>query len=141
MIPSGFWAVFKEASSRQALPYPGPKLHQTRKLHSSTSSVMLATKGNLVRSCHVQSKTEWMIVLPHFSCHVVPPSQYIGKTVSVCVENKTTVSAEYFCRKELDFGIEVIGLHSLLRWRSGSSCPWTRSGQIRSRSHPRRHQQ
>ena len=40
-----------------------------------------------------------------------PPSQFIGKTVSVCVEHKTTNSAECFCREELDFSIEVIGLH------------------------------
>ena len=34
-------------SSRRALPYPGPKLHQTRELHHSTSSVMLAMPSNV----------------------------------------------------------------------------------------------
>ena len=46
---------------------------------------------------------EWRFVLSHLSCHTVPPSQLN--------EDKTTNSAECFCHKELDFGIEVIGLH------------------------------
>ena len=60
-------------SSRQALPYPGPKLHQTRKLRHSTSSVMLAMPSNAIRGRLVHSKTKWRFILPHLSCHVVPP--------------------------------------------------------------------
>ena len=76
-----------------------------------TPRPVLAVPDDVIRDRLVRSKTEWMFVLPHFSCHVVPPSQFIGKTVSVCVENKTTNSAECFCHKELDFGIGVIKLH------------------------------
>ena len=32
----------------------------------------------------------------------------MARTVSVCVEDKTTNSAECFCHKELDFGIRVV---------------------------------
>ena len=82
-------------------------------LHDFASSVMLALPGDIIRDRLVRSKTEWLFVLPHLSCHVVPPSQFNGKTVSVCVENKTTDSAEVFFHKELDFGIG--GSHCVLR--------------------------
>ena len=48
-----------------------------------TSSVMLAMPV-------------WRFVVPHLSCHIVPPSQFIGTVVSVCNEDKTTNSAECF---------------------------------------------
>ena len=80
-------------------------------LHDSACSVVPAVPGNFIRGRLVQSEAEWRFVLPHLSCHVVPPSQLIGKTVSVRVKDKTTNSAERFCRKELDFGIGV-GTHS-----------------------------
>ena len=45
-----------------------------------------------------------------FPVYAVPPSQFIGKAISVCNEDKTTNSAECFCHKELDFGNRVVGL-------------------------------
>ena len=89
-------------SSKQALPYPGPRLHQTRELHHSTSSVMLAMPSNVIRHRLVHSKTKWRFILPHLSYHVVPPFQLIGKMVSVRAENKTTNSVKRFCLEELD---------------------------------------
>ena len=50
----------------------------------------------------------WRFVLPHLSRHLAWPTQFIGNTVSVCVEDKTTNSAECFYIKELDFGIRVV---------------------------------
>ena len=41
-------------------------------------------------------------VLPHLSCHIVQPSQFIGKTVSVYNEDKTNNFVKRFCREELD---------------------------------------
>ena len=61
-------------SSRQALPYPGPRLHQTRERHLSTSSVMLAMPSNIIRHRLVHGKTKRRFILPHFSYHVVLPS-------------------------------------------------------------------
>ena len=98
------------ASSRRSIPYPGPKLHQTRELHS-TSSVNFAQPDDVIRRRLVQSKTEWMVVLPHLTCYVVPPSQLPGETVSVCFEDTTTNSAGRFCCEELEFAIGVVWLH------------------------------
>ena len=67
--------------SRQTLPYPVQMLHQTRRTSLHASRVMLAVPGIFVGSNSVQSEMEWRFVLPHFSRHVVPPSQLIGKAV------------------------------------------------------------
>ena len=67
-------------------------------LHDSASSAMLALPNDVTSDRLV-------------SCHEIPPCQFIGETVSVCVENKTTNSAECFDHKELDFGIKDVGLH------------------------------
>ena len=50
------------------------------------------------------------VVLPHLSCHVVPPPQLIGKTLP-CASKTKANSAERFCCEELDFGIGVVWLH------------------------------
>ena len=73
---------------------------------------------------HVQSEAERKIVLPHLSCHIVPPSQLIGKKISVCIEDKTNNSVKRFCREELDFDIEVVDptvTETLLRGTRGIS--------------------
>ena len=67
--------------------------------------------SNFITSRLVESETEWRFVLPHLSRHIVPPSQLIGETVSVCDKDKTTNSLERFRCEELDFGIGVICLH------------------------------
>ena len=50
------------------------------------------------------------LVLPHFLCHVVSPSQVNSKTVSVCVEDTTAGSAVVLticCRKVQKSGLYV----------------------------------
>ena len=64
---------------------------------------MLALPNDVIRDDLVQSEAEWRFVLPHLSCHAVASSQFIGNTVSVCIEDKTTDSAKRFFREELDF--------------------------------------
>ena len=77
----------------------------------SASSVMFALPSDINRGRFVQSEAEWRFILPHLSCHTVPFSRFIGNTVSVCIEDKTTNSMKRFSREELDFGIGVVWLH------------------------------
>ena len=66
---------------------------------------MLALSRNVIRNRFVENDTEWRLVLPHFSRHIIPLSQFIGKTVSVCNKDKTSNSMKRFCREELDLSI------------------------------------
>ena len=96
-------------------PWPFSKecCTRLRKRRDSVSSVMLATPGPCTHQrfpssdgMDVCSSTPLLSRSSAFPIH--------WQTVSVCVENKTTNSAECFCRKELDFGIEVVVDRSLL---------------------------
>ena len=71
----------------------------------SESSVMFALPSDTIRGRFVQSETERRFILPNLSRHTVPFSQFIGNTVSVCIEDETTNSMKRFFREELDFGI------------------------------------
>ena len=79
--------------------------HQTREVYDSASSVMLALSSDVIRNRCVDNDTEWRFVLPHFYRQIIPLSQFIGKTVSVCNEDKTTNSMKRFCREALDLSI------------------------------------
>ena len=76
---------------------------------------MLAMPSNVVRSRLVQSKAEQRFVLRHLSCHIVPPSQFTGKTASVYNEDKTNNSVKRFCREELGIGINTTSLTNFHR--------------------------
>ena len=92
------WPFSKEpnpAPSRRELPYLRQVLYQTRGVYNSASSVLLALSSDVIRNRCVESDTEWRFVLPHFSRHIIPLSQFIGQTVSV-------YSVKRFCREELD---------------------------------------
>ena len=91
--------------------FPGQALHQTCRIHLITSGGMLAVASDFVRSSLIQSEAGRRLVLSHLSSYVVPPSQFIGKTVSEGAEDKTINLAERCCCKELDFGNRVAGLH------------------------------
>ena len=96
------------ASLRRELHTFGKCCARLVELHDATFNVMLAMRGNFIRRRPVQSETEWRCVLPHLSCHVVPPAQLVSKKVSEGIEDN---SAERFCCKELDFGTGVVSLH------------------------------
>ena len=67
--------------------------HCTRlvELPDSAPSVMLALPNDVIRDDLVQSEAEWRFVLPHLSCHAgCVLTEFIGNTVSVCIEDKTT---------------------------------------------------
>ena len=102
----------------------GKRCTRVVELHDSASSVMLALPSDVIRGRLVRNEAEWRFVLPHLSCHIVPHSQFIDKTVSLCIEDKTTNSVECFCGKQLDFGIEVVDrtvTETLLRGTRGIS--------------------
>ena len=88
--------------------------HQTHEVYDSASGVMLALSSDVIRNRFVENDTEWRFILPHFSRHIIPPSQFIGRTVSVCNEDKTTHSMKRFRREELDL-CNGAGLPRLLR--------------------------
>ena len=71
------------------LPYPRPELLKIRRISSCRVPCnAYSPSSNFVRSRPVESKTEQRFVLPRLSSHIVPASQLIGKTVSVCVETR-----------------------------------------------------
>ena len=88
--------------------------HQTHEVYDSASSVMLALSSDVIRNRFVENDTEWRFVLPHFSRHIIPLSQFIGQTVSVSNEDKTTNSVKRFFLEELDLSIGA-GLPRMLR--------------------------
>ena len=88
--------------------------HQTHGVNDSSSSVMLALSSDVIRNRLVENDTEWRFVLPHFSRHIIPLPQFIGETVSVCNEDKTTHSMKRFRREELDLCNDA-GLPRMLR--------------------------
>ena len=65
-------------------------------LHNATSSAMLALPSAVVRGRLEHSEAKLRFVLPHLSCHIVLPSQLIGKTVSVCVETRLPTPSPWF---------------------------------------------
>ena len=89
----------------------GKRCTRLVEFHLITSGGMLAVASDFIRSSLIQSEAERRLVLSHLSSYVVPPSQFIGKTVSEGAEDKTINLAERCCCKELDFGNRVAGLH------------------------------
>ena len=83
--------------------------HQTHEVYDSASSVMLAPSSDVIRNHCVENNTEWRFVLPRFSLHIIHLSQFIGKMVSVCNEDKTTNSVKRFYHEELDLS-KCVGL-------------------------------
>ena len=93
---------------------PRQLAHQTLGVYDSASCVMLALSSDVIRKRFVENDTEWRFVLPHFSRHIIPLPQFIGKTVSVCNEDKTIHSMKRFRREELDLS-NGAGLPHMLR--------------------------
>ena len=80
------------------------------KLHDSASRVTFAKPSNFIRSSPCSERDGTKVCSSTSLQSHSSSFQFIGKTVSVCVEDKTTHSAEYFWHKEIDFGIEVFRL-------------------------------
>mmetsp|Transcript_95796 Transcript_95796/g.175480 ORF Transcript_95796/g.175480 Transcript_95796/m.175480 type:complete len:207 (-) Transcript_95796:424-1044(-) len=72
---------------------------------------MFAMPDYLVGRCFVQTQTERGLVLPHLSSDIIAPTQLIGKTFSLLVENDASDTTECLCCQEFDLCIGVIGLH------------------------------
>ena len=121
-------------SSRQALPYPGSRLHQTRERHLSTSSVMLAMPSNIIRHrfrvCRKQDhrqeqhheRSSVLLSLRHFSAGPMEFRTFHVQLLKLCFRPQ---ESNQFRRK----GVNLNGL--LRRRRQGALgaftlCPETR---------------
>merc|ERR1711963_582463 len=80
-------------------------------LHHTTTCVMLAMPNNFIRGFLVEAQTEWWLVLPHLTCHIITAAKLVGEAFAIGIQDKATHSTERLSCQKLDLGIRVIWLH------------------------------
>lgn len=82
--------------------------------HQATASVVTGVEVQDVGSLAVEQETDGplvlLLLLPHLARDVVTVTQFIGETVTIGVEQKTTLTTEGFGCQELELGLRVLGV-------------------------------
>mmetsp|Transcript_51479 Transcript_51479/g.112858 ORF Transcript_51479/g.112858 Transcript_51479/m.112858 type:complete len:363 (+) Transcript_51479:193-1281(+) len=78
--------------------------------HDSPAFIVLAMPVNLFGSHTVQNKTEWRLVLPHFSSYIIAAAQLICETIPFRIQQKTSNTAKCFSGQKFHLGILIANL-------------------------------
>mmetsp|Transcript_32509 Transcript_32509/g.78110 ORF Transcript_32509/g.78110 Transcript_32509/m.78110 type:complete len:306 (+) Transcript_32509:302-1219(+) len=80
-------------------------------LHDTTASVVLAVPNDFIGRSLVQAKAERGLVLPHLAGDIIAPTQLVGESVALGVQQQTTDSSQGLGGEELDLGVLVPNFH------------------------------
>mmetsp|Transcript_22650 Transcript_22650/g.52790 ORF Transcript_22650/g.52790 Transcript_22650/m.52790 type:complete len:230 (+) Transcript_22650:625-1314(+) len=81
-------------------------------LHEATAAVVLAVPLDLFAGGSVEDKAvRALVVLVHFSCHVVATTELVDEPIALAVEENATAAAERLSGEELQLGVRLLWVH------------------------------